>query len=255
MLLRPRRVDIKGRTVEGIHPLARPLLEVVAANAATLTELRLDDNLSPYELRNLLEATPALKLLETAAFIDQDTTLARAMLRNEPPYTALRLRRLWLVRLLNVPLDEVGEFCSDLRCHVSLEELFICDAARNTSMSSVVDACIAIRLRSLHVAGCCIEAAGLPELTRLVAAGSLRSLTVGIFGAEMFDEAHENFTRLFVAAVQASAMTKLVFFGYEAGRGVLPGNVVEAAAFINARAAMSFQRGVNHGHASRDVVR
>ena len=48
---------------------------------------------------------------------------------------------------------------------------------------------------------------------------------------EMFDEAHDS-TRLFVASVRASAMT-LLDLTWDVGH--VPEDVLEAAAFINAR--------------------
>ena len=80
---------------------------------------------------------------------------------------------------------------------------------------------------------CRVDPAALPELTRLIAAGWLRELQVINGGVHVFDEAHET-TRLFVAAVRASAMKKL----HIAARWALvelPKNVVAAAAFINTR--------------------
>ena len=97
-------------------------------------------------------------------------------------------------------------------------------------MGAVVDACIALRLRTMTLQVCCIVPAALPELTRLIVAGALRELQVVNNRVEMFGEAHDS-TRLFVAAVRASAMTRLCLNNV----GVLQVDVVEAAAFINAR--------------------
>ena len=94
-------------------------------------------------------------------------------------------------------------------------------------MGAFVDACIALRLRKLQLAFCRVVPAVLPQLTRLVAAGTLRELLV-LNDVAMFDVGHES-TRLFAAAVRASVMTCISFFN----SGVLPENVVEAAAFIN----------------------
>ena len=70
-----------------------------------------------------------------------------------------------------------------------------------------------------------------PELTRLIAAGALRELVVDhCGGVELFDEADES-TRLFAAAVRASAMTTL----HLDRRGRLPEAVASSVAFINAR--------------------
>ena len=130
--------------------------------------------------------------------------------------------------------DVVG-FSSDLRCHASLEKLILYDAALDSAaaMGAVVDACIKLRLRKLDLRRCIVVPAALPELTRLIAAGALRELiVVNIFpfGMSMFNEAHDEYTRLFVTAVRASAMTGLELFLV----GVLPEIVEEAAAFINA---------------------
>ena len=101
-------------------------------------------------------------------------------------------------------------------------------------MGAVVDACIALRLCKLDLQMCRAVPAALPELTRLIAAGALRELEIfdncGRF--DIFDEPHDDASEgLFVAALQASAMTTLRL------NGVLgaPESVVEAAVFINAR--------------------
>ena len=100
-------------------------------------------------------------------------------------------------------------------------------------MGALVDACIALRLRSLKLELCRAVPAALPELTRLIAAGALRELKMSDIGGrvDVFDEAHDESTGLFVAAAQASAMTKLKLIGLMD----VPENVVEAAAYINAR--------------------
>ena len=181
-------------------------------------------------MRALLEAGPALQLLALSVET-RDHQVARAMLRNEPPFQALRLRRLANVLALQTTVAVVA-FSSDLRCHASLEDLALWDAALNTAaaMGAVVDACIALRVRKLWLSHCRVVPAVLPELARLVAARALRELIVYNGGVTLFVEDHES-TRLFVAAVRVSAMTKLQLYGL----GTIPDNVVEAAAFINAR--------------------
>ena len=100
--------DITGQQYVGFTSLR---FEVVVANAATLTELRVDTTQywSAEEVHLLLQAAPALSLLPTrSVIIDRDPQLARAMLRNEPPFQVLRLE------CLEVGLDnasDVGAFC------------------------------------------------------------------------------------------------------------------------------------------------
>ena len=214
-------------------PLFRLIHEVVAANAGTLTELRLytKEFWSTQNVRWLLEAAPALQLLELSVVI-ADRQVARDMLRNEPPFQALRLQRLTTLRGLQTTVDVVA-FSSELRCHASLEYLFFWRAALDptAAMGAVVDACIALRLRGLMLRMCRVMPASLSELTRLIDAGALRELIVQNGIAAMFEAGHES-TRLFVAAVRASAMTKLQLSTFVAE---VPESVVEAAAFINAR--------------------
>ena len=99
------------------------------------------------------------------------------------------------------------------------------------AMVAVVDACVALRLRCVELDSCDVAPAVVPELTRLIAAGALRELVVDHWGGvELFDETDES-TRLFVAAVRASAMTKLRF-----DRTVrVPEPVASSVALVNAR--------------------
>ena len=206
------------------------MAEIVAGNATKLTELRVDSqDWHVPGLRILLKAAPALRLLQASAEV-HDRQVARAVLRSEPPFQALRLRRLWMVEGSLETNTDVVSFGSDLRYCTSLEELSPHGMALDTgdALRSIVNACIAIRLPIVSLARCRVGPAMIPELTRLFAWGALRELIV-VDGGEMFDEAHES-TRLFVDAVRSTAMTRLRFL-----RTGLPGDVVEAAAFVNAR--------------------
>ena len=215
----------------------RCLREVVTANAATLTELRVESSQSwiHEDVRALLEAPhPLLKLLTISMYIDSDHEVACAILRNEPPFQAVRLRRLGIHHELR-ERAAVITLCSGIRFHASLEDVTFSGAVLETAaaMVPVVDACILLRLRKFMLVGCRVAPATLPELTRLIAAGALRDLCVHNFGdVQMFDQADEESTQIFVAVLQASAMTRLRLVGL----GDLPRRVVEAAAFINERA-------------------
>ena len=188
-----RTLDLTGQLVEDTNDFCR-LRTLVAANAATLTELRTGQVWSFENICALLKAGPALKILEGTLSMNCDQH-SRAMLRNEPPFQPLRLRSLHLM----CPSDAIA-LSSDLRCHTWLEKLRLFSAALNTAaaMGAIADACIALRLRGLELVNCHVAPAGLPELARLVAAGALRELVVDNYGAEMIaDEADES-TGLFV---------------------------------------------------------
>ena len=98
-------------------------------------------------------------------------------------------------------------------------------------MGAVVDACIALRLPSLELGWCPVAPAAVPELTRLIAAGALRELSIDNIDVALFGGAREP-RELFVAAHRASAMTSLRL--ERCGRRV-PAAVTEAVALINAR--------------------
>ena len=214
------------------HATARLHVREAAAANTALVELRLDTGAFYFadEVRALLEVAPALKLLELSFCIYRDQQLTRSVLRNEPPYEALRIRRLFMSHAL----QSVDAFCVDMRQHGSLEALRLASTflGELLVMGALVDACT--RLRTLELVGCDILPASLPGLTRLVAAGALRELVLDGTPRSPFDEAGDA-TQRFVAAVRSSAMTKLHLI--RIGTGALPAAVTEAMALINERRA------------------
>ena len=136
------------------------------------------------------------------------------------------------------------QFCSDLRCRGSLQELRLSDANLDTAaaMSAVVDASIALRLSVLRLHHCHVLPATLPELTRLIASGSLRELFVANDHVRMFNNADHETTRLFCAAVRASAL-KYLYIRRAGSKGVgIPEAVKEALAYIGARRRMASRK-------------
>ena len=217
------------------------------SNSATLAELRVNTQF-PWcaeDVHLVAYAAPrAMQLLELSldiGGISDDYQPPCALLRNEAPFQAVRLVRLHVRRnLFRRNLTDTADvlaFISDLRHRASLDFLDLYGVMVDTPavMGAFVDACIAIRLRSLQLGDCRVVPAVLPELTRLIAVGALQMLFVSDSDidkahVQMFDAAHES-TWHFVAAVRASDMTRLVLDGM----GVQPESVVEAAAMINAR--------------------
>ena len=236
-----RCLDITGQPFNADEDEDDVTLEVATVNAGTLTELHVERHMywGVEDVQALLDAAPALSLLEISVIFEnraEDYLLApawrenrfpaRAMLRNEPPFQALRLQKLAMDYRLVDPADVVT-FSSDMQRHTSIKELSFCNSWLDTAaaMSAFVDACIALRLRKVQLGRCHFEPAALPELTR-----ALRELHVSAEPA-MFHEAHES-TRLFVAAIRASSLTRLEI---EDVRHCVPPSVLEAAALINAR--------------------
>ena len=132
-----RSLDITGQPVGDIRrfmlvqdPLARLVREVVAANKGALMELRVDmaHTWTADDVRALLransmpslretksrdytclsyETAPTLQLLE-ASVETRYRHDARDMLRNEPPFQALRLRKLYMIGRLHTTADVVA---------------------------------------------------------------------------------------------------------------------------------------------------
>lgn len=130
---------------------------------------------------------------------------ARCFLRNEPPCGALQMREIFVDDAASLNrLASVQAFCADLRKHTSIKGLFICDAEIHTApmMRALVDAAIALQLECVNFYDCGCTPDTVPELTRLVSAGSVRKLHIDN-DDELF-KAGAN-TNQFCAAVRASS--------------------------------------------------
>jgi hypothetical protein len=157
------------------------LLRVAAANAATLTELRVADGANSAwdeigpgveEVAALLRAAPALHALHADARVALPA--ACAMLRREGEFAPLRLRALHVV-------DEGGNgaetLCDALRgasleraAQASLEELHVEDVPLRApgALDGVVNAARRLRLRTLTFERCSLLSAALYALAHLL---------------------------------------------------------------------------------------
>jgi hypothetical protein len=162
------------------------LIAVVTASGATLRELRLrrpDECAEPGQFRDyervaaLCCAAPQLQL-----FSIRDVTCvaehAIPLLRNEPPFAAVRLRRLHAVWF---HAASVLALAAALPAHASLASLFVDHAPLDAPgcLDALVHAVVACRaLRALTFSGCdlALAPAAAPALARLLAAGALASL-------------------------------------------------------------------------------
>ncbi len=171
-------LDVTGR--EGLWAALR---DVAAANVA-LRELRTleddEDEDNPMHLRKLqalLAVAPALQTL--GADVHCSSTLARALLRNEPPYGPLRLRK------LAIACDGVaGSFLpavAALLAHPSLKDLALWGDHDITleELEPVVDAVLTQRLTGLDLYDCVASPAVAPALARVLGSASLTKLNIG----------------------------------------------------------------------------
>ena len=240
-----RALDVSGR-IKGyygtnIEQIPFDVLRAaVASNAASLTELRVyspnNSCLQVSDMQLLLHAAPLLQHFAVGVVLCYNMLEASAMLRNKAPFGARRLQYIHIYDLCSTgwPRGQAGwaSFCADVGRHASLDHLgLVCAPVHTTdAMGALVDACISIRLRSLRLHDCSLTPAVVAPLTRLVAAGALRELSI----LEIQSDSHGPFTpdaetQLFCAAVRASKMTKFEL------RPNSIGGTCEVAAFIKAR--------------------
>jgi hypothetical protein len=180
-------------------PAIRPaaLLAVATANAATLQEARLCLGARGSELRcepleALLRRAPLLRTLHADLWCTTAAE-ARRLLRNEPPFESLRVRRLvvW-----GIGGDEAATLAlaADLTTHAavhnSLEELLLSGAPLDAAavLDAVVQAALACRLSSVVLVECHLSPASAPATARLLGDGALTTLHFFNRGEQLLDE-------------------------------------------------------------------
>jgi hypothetical protein len=157
------------------------LLEVVAANAGTLTELRACNILTLSALtteQNEAHLRAAPLLTAYHADTHADAAAACRMLRNEPPFGPLRLQTLAVYRWPGGEAD-VPALAADLRASASsLLQLMLFSAPLGGlgALDAVVDAAMARRLPILALCQSSLSAASVSALVRLLGGDALSAL-------------------------------------------------------------------------------
>ena len=169
------------KVVEEPHTFSEAaLLRVLTANA------RLEDltheiegeragPLTEEQVQALLAAAPALQQLAVSV-ITETAAAARAMLRREPPYGALRPQQLLVVEYYNdasplLTADGVISFAADVAACESLWGLGLSYATLTSpaALTALVDAALSRSLVVLQLLECTFTpAAALPQLARLL---------------------------------------------------------------------------------------
>jgi hypothetical protein len=100
------------------------------------------------------------------------------MLRNEPPFQALRLRRLDL-RCYDMR-STVAAVAADLAAHPSLREVELCEAPLDTpaALDVIVDVALSLRLTKLKLMFCDVGPASAIAVPRLLRGDALHELVV-----------------------------------------------------------------------------
>ena len=171
----------------------KAMVDVIAANADSLRELSCS-----YEY-NLLFTGFAEELSLAAPQLQQfraDTIASVAdasrMLRYEPPFGALRLRRLDVRHVTTDAMDEaiVFELAAAISGHASLHELHISGLPLGTpaALDAVAAGTVACRLHDLRFIECCLSPVSVPALARVICGGALTSLSISNNGVQLLDE-------------------------------------------------------------------
>lgn len=192
-----RALDVSGRlAADGGDPGAgtvspAALVDVLLDNAAALRRVRAlcADEPAPGEavcsplplLVQVLSAAPRLATLE--ADVQCSAAECRAVLRNEPPFGALRVRRLYVARRFVDGEASVAALARDLSLHPSVRELVLLGAplggADGAALAAVVDAAVSARLTALSLCLCRLGPPSMPHLARLLRrASAAASLTL-----------------------------------------------------------------------------
>jgi hypothetical protein len=187
------------------------LLEVLAANAGALTELRASRALlgagTVEQVEALLGAAPLLRVCDPGARLVAAAAACR-MLRNEPPFGPLRLHFLSVQQPWPGGDADVHAFAADLTASASqLSHLMLADAPLGTlgALDALVDAALARRLPTLALFQSSLSAASVPGLARLLRGGALRTLfIINIDDVTLLQSGPEGSAALLAAALRAN---------------------------------------------------
>jgi hypothetical protein len=175
-------LDARGQVfVDANHALSKPaLLEVVAANAPTLRELALGDDVCSPFVEALARGAPQLHVFDVGVF--GETRDLCSMLRREPPFGALRVARAYAYLGED---EDAGQARADTHAllaavtsHAALTALQLTSFEFDlpAELDAVVAVVLSSRLQCLVVEGCGLTPASVPALARLLGGTALRTL-------------------------------------------------------------------------------
>lgn len=195
----------------------RTLLKVVAANAATLRELRLCffNEIAEFSplctwLEKLMIAAPQLTLCVADADGSEDLDLTLRMLRHQPPFGALQLRSLALFR--EADEDKLLAVAAAIADYASLQQLTLSRSFTQLEIpvlrANFMKAVLSCKLKRLKLLGCRLSAASVPVLAQVVRRGELAFLWINNCGYSLLDE--DTASELADAIGQNRTLTRLV---------------------------------------------
>jgi hypothetical protein len=159
------------------------LLAAATANGGALREMRICGwgMLALENAAALLRAAPLLRVCDANVHCTAEDQLARAMLRNEPPFGPLRVHALSVAGL---DAGKAAALAAALADHSSLTdlELFRARLDAATALDAVVDA-VWRRVSIFRLQSCVATASAAPALARLLGGAALTNLTVRRYNA------------------------------------------------------------------------
>ena len=168
---------LEALTVELCEETWPALRAIMAANGASLREVTVDcvilyslDSARCLEmLQELQAALPALEVLEVPR-MSCYFSVARLMLRNQPPFELLRLRRLSIYQDLEIVID-MPTLAADILAHPSLTELTLFGAngpPPTGAVDALIDVAPALRLKDLRLQSANLTPVAVPALARVL---------------------------------------------------------------------------------------
>jgi hypothetical protein len=133
----------------------------------------------------LLRAAPGLRACCAEGIADEPAN-ARALLRNEPPFGALRLHRLRVLCGLHFAGAAFLALAADLAASTFIEELVLMEAELHTPfiVNALMDAALTRRVQLLQLDHCSLSPALAPALARLLGGGALVELEIHVARGE-----------------------------------------------------------------------
>jgi hypothetical protein len=211
------------------------LVALVQSDGAELQEVSTNIILSVADLQAVLAAAPRLQVLNTC--IGGGCTELLPVLRNDPPYGALRASSL-SVSFGHVADDDVLALASAVAAHQPVRKLTLSNLDFTRGLNALVDAA-AERLTRCRFIHCRLDGESVSALARVMERGLLTELAVA--GCGGFPEAQEE-SALCAALRQCHTLTNLQLHLAPWNRTVL--ELLDAAAALPALAVldMSFSR-------------
>jgi hypothetical protein len=174
------------------------LLDLIPSDGAELQQLTMDVRMDVDSLRALLAAAPRLQALNTG--VQGTCTELLPLLRNDPPYGALRVCELALRFGEAFAATDALALAAAAAAHESLKVLSLSNAHFARGLNALVDAAAERRVVCLLIQECTTDADSISALARFLQRGSLKYL---LLTSTNFPDAQEESVPVLCAALRS----------------------------------------------------